>query len=154
MAQISAPALQTIEAGQNAVFTATFISPSELGIILPNTDSSSLYLRGVFRPQFNTCGCNRNFFTDFYASFSANVQIPTGGTVDEIAVAISINGEPIQTSIMRTNPAAVEEFANISTQVYIPIPKGTVQSISVENIGAQAIDMQNANLTVFMPRMR
>lgn len=153
MAQLSNPTIQTIEAGQNAVFTSSFITPQEFGIILPNSDTSSLFLRGVWVPRrFLGCGCGwRDFFAEFYASFSANIQIPSGGTVGEISVAITVNGEPIQTSRMIATPAAVEEFANISTQVFVPIPRGSVESLAVENTSDQAIQMQNANLTVFMP---
>ena len=155
MAQLSNATLQTIEAGQSAIFTTSFITPQEIGIILPNADTSSLYLRGIipnrgFLPRF--CGCGwRDFFAEFYASFSANVQIPTGGTVGEISVAIALNGEPLQTGTMIVTPTAVETLDNISTQVFVPIPRGGFGSLSVENTGTEAIEMQNANLTVFLP---
>lgn len=155
MAQLSNAALQTIEPGRSAVFTSAFIAPQELGLILPNADTSSLFLRGlpIPRSMFGRCGW-RDFFAEFYASFSANIQIPTGGTAGEISVAISVNGQPIPTSIMIVTPAAVQVFDNVSTQIFVPIPRGAVESVSVDNVSTQAIEMQNANLTVFLPGQR
>lgn len=154
MAQATANTLQTINAGQNAIFTSTFITPQEYGIILPNANDNAIYLRGLpIRSRLCGC-CMRDFFSEFYASFSANIAIPTGGTVEAISIALTVDGDPIPASTMIVTPAAVEEFQNISTQIFVPIPKGSLGSLAVENISTQAIELQNANLTVFMPSNR
>lgn len=149
MAQLSANALQIVPAGQSAVFTNTFITPQEFGVILPRPDNNGLYLRGTIGRC--TPKCWRDFFAEFYASFSANVQIPTGGTVEEISLAISQDGQPLPSGIMIVNPAAVEEFDNVSVQVFVPVPRGGIETITVDNTSTQDIGLQNANLTVFMP---
>lgn len=64
---------------------------------------------------------------------------------------VAINGEVIPTSTMIVTPAATEELQNVSTQVYVPIPRGCCQSISVRNTSDQPIEVQNANLTIFRP---
>ena len=151
MAEFSANALQTIEPGQSLVFT-TFPRDREMGFIVWEPSLNSILLRGIVAPSYG-CPCQENRFAQYYASFSANMQIPEGGTVGEISLAIAINGETIPTSQMTVTPAAVEELSNVSTQVYIPIPRGCCQSITVRNISDQAIEVQNANLTLFRPDM-
>lgn len=148
MAQLSNNGPITLDAGQSLTFTNVFITPSELGIMLPNGDNNGLYLRGV--PTRRFFRCVKDFFSEFYSSFSANVSIPTGGTVESVSVAISVDGNPIPTSTMIATPAAVEEFSNISTQVFVPIPIYSTGLVTITNTSTQAITLQNSNLTVFM----
>lgn len=147
MAEFSSNALQLVPSGQNVIFTASPV-PCNLGLIVWRQDSGIITLRGVVPYAFNGC---RSQFAQYYASFSANIAIPEGGTVEEISLAIALNGEPIPTSSMRFTPAAVDEFGNVSTQIYIPVPRGCCQSIAVKNTGAQEISVENANLTIFRP---
>jgi hypothetical protein len=84
----------------------------------------------------------------FRVSFGANIAIPTGGTVGPISLAISIEGEPIGPTTMIVTPAAVENFFNVSSDVFIDVPKGCCMSIGVKNITDQPILVQNANLIV------
>ena len=55
-------------------------------------------------------------------SYSGNIQIPTGGTVEAISLAIAIDGEPLQSTRMIVTPAAVENFFNVSAQAYVDVP--------------------------------
>ena len=84
----------------------------------------------------------------FKVFFSGNIALPTGGTVEAISLAISINGEAVASSTMIQTPAAVEEFANVASAVYIDVPTGCCLTIAVRNTSAQAIDVQNANLII------
>ena len=84
----------------------------------------------------------------FQVTFGANVAIPTGGTVDPISVAFSINGEPVLSSTMMATPAAVGEYFNINRTLFIDIPTGCCSQISVKNISGGTINVQNANLIV------
>lgn len=152
MAQLSNNGPVTIDAGQSLTFTNVFVAPSELGIMLPNADNNGLYLRGL--PARRLFRCMRDFFSEYYASFSANVEIPTGGTVESVSVAISVDGNPIPTSTMIATPAAVEEYSNISTQVFVPIPIYSTGLVTITNTSTQAITLQNANLTIFMANNR
>lgn len=134
MAEFTAVALQTVEQGQNVVFTETPVCPTKC--ITHREGSGIVRLRGIT----NQCRAR------FLVSFSGNIQIPTGGTVEEISVAISIDGEPLQSTRMIVTPAAVENFFNVSAQVYIDVPCGCCITVAVENTSTQAIEVQNANL--------
>ena len=84
----------------------------------------------------------------FKVFFSGNVAIPTGGTVGPISLAIAVNGEAVGPTTMISTPAAVEEFNNVSTAIYLNVPCGCCSQVSVKNIGTDAIEVQNANLIV------
>ena len=143
--EVSANALQIVEAGQNVVFTSSAV-PCYTGLVLWRPDSGIITLRGSV--PYSRC---MSKYAQYYASFSANISIPTGGTVEAVSLAIALNGEPIPTSSMIITPAALDELQNISTQIYIPIPSGCCQSIAVENTSTQAVNVQNANLTITRP---
>ncbi len=129
--------LQTVTAGQNVVFDETPVCPTKC--ITHREGSGIVRLRGITRNQ-----CRARFLV----SFSGNIQIPTGGTVEAISVAIAVDGEPLQSTQMIVTPAAVENFFNVSAQAYIDVPCGCCVTVAVENTSAQAIEVQNANLIV------
>lgn len=134
--ELIANALQTVEAGANIQFTDEVVGGCNS--ILHRSGSGLVTLRGI------TSQCRARF----KAFFSANIAIPTGGTVEAISVAISINGEAIESTTMIQTPAAVSEFANVASAVYLEVPAGCCISIAVRNTSSQAIDVQNANLIV------
>ena len=74
--------------------------------------------------------------------------MPTGETVGPISLAISINGEPVLTSQMISTPAAVEEYNNVSSSLYVDVPIGCCNQISVENTSTIPVNVQNANLII------
>ena len=88
------------------------------------------------------------FLNIYLCLFSGNIQIPTGGTVEEISLAIAIDGEPLQATQMIVTPAAVENFFNVSSLTYVDTPCGCCVTVSVENTSTQTIEVQNANLIV------
>ena len=106
--------------------------------ILHRDGSGLVTLRGIT----NQCRAR------FKATFGANIAIPTGGTVEAISIAIAINGEPVASTTMIVTPAAVEEFSNVFSAIYLDVPANCCSQISVRNISTQAIDVQNANLIV------
>ena len=134
--ELIANTLQTVEAGANVQFTDEVVSGCNS--ILHRAGSGLATLRGI------TDQCRARF----KAFFSGNIAIPAGGTVEAISLAVSINGEAIASTTMIQTPAAVEEFANIASAVYIDVPAGCCVSIAVRNTSAQAIDVQNANLII------
>ncbi len=127
-------ALQTVEQGQNVVFTETPVCGSNC--IVHREGSGVIKLRGIT----NQCRAR------FLVTFSGNIQIPAGGTVEAISVAIAADGEPLQSTRMIVTPAAVENFFNVSAQAYIDVPRGCCVAVAVENTSTQAIQVQNANL--------
>lgn len=84
----------------------------------------------------------------FRVSFGGNIALPTDGTVGPISVAIAVNGEAVATTTMISTPAAVEEFDNVFSAIFLDIPRGCCSQISVRNTSDQAIDIQNANLII------
>lgn len=134
--EIIANALQTVQSNQNVYFTDA-VTCGNCAII--HRDGSGLVtLRGV------TTQCRARF----KVTFGGNIAIPTGGTVEAISLAITLDGEPINSTTMIYTPAAVEQFGNIFTAVFIDVPHGCCQTIGVRNISTQAIEIQNANLIV------
>ena len=134
--EITANALQTVEPNQNVQFTDTAVCGS--CSIMHRDGSGLVTLRGLT----NQCRARFKVF------FSGNIAIPTGGTVEAISLAIAINGEAIASTTMIQTPAAVEEFSNVASAVYIDVPANCCVTVSVRNTSAQAIDVQNANLIV------
>lgn len=136
MAEFTAIALQEIAENQNVLFTETPICATK-GIL--HREGS-----GIIRVSGNGSQCRARYLV----SFSGNIQIPTGGTVGEISVAISIDGEPLASTQMIVTPAAVENLFNVSAQAYIDVYCGCCAIIAVQNTSDQAIEVQNANLIV------
>ena len=134
--EITANAIQLIEQGQNALFTETPVCGSNC--IKHREGAGIVILRGIT----NQCRAR------YLVSFSGNIAIHTGGTVEEISMAIAIEGEALQSTRMRVTPAAVDNYFNVSTSVFVDVPRGCCTTIAVENTSAQAINLQNANLIV------
>lgn len=134
--EITAVALQEVAENQNVLFTDTVIcgGPS----IVHRAGSGLVTLRGLT----NQCRAQ------YKVSFGGNIAIPTGGTVEEISIALTIDGEPLGSTLMIETPAAVEEFSNVFSSVYIAVPRGCCVTVGVRNTSAQAINVQNANLIV------
>ena len=134
--EITAVALQEVAENQNVLFTDTVIcgSPS----IIHRGGSGLVTLRGLT----NQCRAQ------YKVTFGGNIAIPTGGTVEEISLALTIDGEPLGSTLMIETPAAVEEFSNVFSAVYIAVPRGCCVTVGVRNTSAQAINVQNANLIV------
>ena len=134
--EIIANALQTVPANQNVYFTDTVICGN--AAIGHRDDSGLITLRGI------TDQCRARF----RVSFGANIGLPTDGTVGPISLALAINGEPVRATTMTVTPAAVEQFFNVYASLYVDVPRGCCVTISVQNITADDVDVQNANLIV------
>ena len=134
--EITANALQTVGANQNVLFTDTVVCGN--CSILHRDGSGLVTLRGIT----NQCRAR------FKVSFGGNIAIPTGGTVEAISLAIAVNGQPVAATTVIETPAAVEEFSNVFTAIYLDVPVNCCYQISVTNISTQAIDVQNANLII------
>lgn len=134
--EIIANALQTVPVNQNVQFTDTVICGN---CSIVHRDGSGLVtLRGM------TDQCRARF----RVHFGANIAIPTGGTVEAISLALSVDGEPVPATTMIVTPAAVENFFNVSSSVFLNIPRGCCSTVGVRNISTQPVDVQNANLIV------
>lgn len=133
--EITANAVQEVAAANNVIFTDMAVQGNSS--MVHREGSGLVKLRGL-----TTCQ-QRARFKIF---FSANIALPTGGTAGPISLAISVDGEPVATTTMTVTPAAVEEYFNVASSVYLNVPAGCCSTIGVRNISGVAIDVQNANL--------
>lgn len=138
---------QTILANQNVLLQDSI--PCTKGYVYHRNGSGILTLRGIVN---NSCGC----FARYQVTFNGNIAVPTDGTVGPIAIALALNGEPLQTSKAIVTPAAVDEYFNVTSTAIITVPRGCCETLSIENVseGATAaaaptaINVQNANLVI------
>ena len=133
--EIIANATQTVAANQNVYFTDSVVSG---GCSIEHRDGSGLVLlRGLTTTQPRA---------RYRVSFGANIAISTGGTVDPISLAISLDGETVPATVMTVTPAAVGDFFNVNASIFIDIPRGCCSHVSIKNISTQSVDVVNANL--------
>lgn len=134
--EITANAIQTVSQGANVLFSETVAGGN--CSILHREGSGLVTLRGL----------TNQYRARFRVSFGGNIAIPTGGTVEAISLALAINGEPVATTTMISTPAAVDEYNNIFSAIFLDIPRGCCSQISVQNTSEQDIEIQNANLII------
>lgn len=154
MAEYVYNAVQRVQPNQNVLLQSSI--PCGKGYVYHRDGSGILTLKGAVKNP-NMC------FARYQVTFNGNIAVPSDGTLGPIAVALAINGEPIQTSRAIVTPAAVatdppttENFFNVTTTAIITVPRGCCFTIAVENVSegatatnpAPAILVQNANLTV------
>ena len=142
MAEFIENAIQLVEVNQNVLLDSSI--PCNKGYVVHRAGSGIVTLRGIVN---NPC-CG---FARYQVVFNGNIAVPstpTAGTPGEISVALAIDGEAVQTSRARVTPAAVDEYFNVTSTAIITVPKGCCYTVAVENTSDQAINVQNANLTV------
>lgn len=147
MAEFTYNPIQLVEPDQNVILNTTIACPR--GYVLHRNESGLVTLRGAVN---NPTSC----FARYQVTFNGNIAVPEDGTVGPIAIALAIDGEPIQTSRAIVTPAAVDEYFNVTSTAFITVPRCCCFNVSVENVsfGATAADaptainVQNANLTV------
>ena len=136
MAEYTNAYVQSVAPNANVVFTEEPVAGK--GCIVHREGSGLITLRGMT----NQCRAL------FRVTFGGNIAIPTGGTVGEISIAIAIDGEPVPSATATVTPAAVENFFNVFSSVFIEVPKGCCVTVSVRNVNTQAIEVENANIIV------
>lgn len=147
MAEFTYNPIQLVEPNQNVVLNTTIGCPK--CYVLHRNESGIVTLRGIVN---SPCGC----FARYQVTFNGNIAVPEDGTVGPIAIALAIDGEPIQTSRAIVTPVAVDEYFNVTSTAFVTVPKGCCFNVAVENVsfGATAADaptainVQNANLVV------
>lgn len=134
--EIIANALQTVAANQNVYFTDTITGGSMS--ISHRSNSGLVSLFG------NTNQCRARF----KITFGGNIAIPAEETVVPISLAIAIDGEAVQSTTMTVTPTAVDTFFNVFSAIFVDVPRGNVETISVKNISDIPIELENANLII------
>ena len=148
-AEYSANAIQTVAAGGSVIFTESPV-PCNRGLIYHRDESGAFRLAS---PTAMGCGCRRGCCcmdyptANYQVAFHANIQIPEGGAVEPISLAIAIDGEVDASSIMTITPVAVEELGNVGADVIVAVPCiCRCSSVSVRNVSTQPIEVVNANI--------
>lgn len=147
--EFSANAVQTVNPGESVVFTNSSV-PCNRGFVRHRDETGNFLLRGNVRQS--SCGCCPNSAL-YLVDFGANIAIPTGGTVEAISLALTLDGGTLPTTEMMVTPAAVEEFFNVSDATIVSVWRNCCQSLTVRNISDQPILVQNANIIFSRPDM-
>lgn len=139
---------QTVPVNQPVVFTDN-TCPCTEGLIFKK--SGGVFLLASNAPASSSCscgcGCRKIYLTNYEVEVHANIEIPTGGTVEEIRLAIAVDGVIDLDSIMSFDPAAVETPGNVGTSIIVPVPSLCgCESVAVVNASTQDITVNNASL--------
>lgn len=148
MAEYGANAVQIVNPGESIAFYA--VNPCQRGFVRHREGSGNFLLSG-WSPNRCGCGCRRQRSAQYLVDFGANISIPEGGTVEEISVAIALDGSTIPSSTMRVTPAAVDEYFNVSRAIHADVWNGCCETITVRNTSAQPIQVQEANIIFSRP---
>ena len=145
-AEYLANAAQAVNLNAPVNFTASI--PCTRGYVYHEDETGIFILRGI---------TNGQCFATYQVTFNGNIAIPDGADVVPIAIALTVNGEPRQTSRAIFTPAAADEYGNVTSTAIIKVPRGCCFSLSVENVPATSdptvtsapiINVQNANLVI------
>nr|DAH89503.1 MAG TPA: hypothetical protein [Caudoviricetes sp.] len=136
MAEFTSTTIQTVAAGQNLPLTETAVKGTNC--IVHREGAGNVTLRGLT----NQCKAL------FKVSFGGNIAIPTGGTVGAISVALAVGGEALNSATAIVTPAAVDQYSNVFTAVFVEVPRGCCVTVALKNTSTQAIEIANANLVI------
>ena len=145
-AEYLANAVQAVNLNAPVNFTASI--PCTRGYVYQEDETGIFILRGI---------TNGQCFATYQVTFNGNIALTDGADVVPIAIALTVNGEPRQTSRAIFTPAAADEYGNVTSTAIIKVPRGCCFSLSVENVPATSdptvtpepiINVQNANLVI------
>lgn len=136
LAEFTNSNIVSVASGQNVPLTETAVNSKPC--IVHREGSGQVTLRGLT----NQCRAV------FKISYGGNIAIPTGGTVEAITAALSINGEALASATATVTPAAVENYFNIYVSAQVCVPKGCCVTVGMRNTSTQAVNFANSNLTV------
>ena len=139
MAEFTYNPVQLVQPNQPVILNDSI--PCNKGYVIHRNESGLVTLRGIVN---NPCSC----FARYQVEFNGNIAVPEGGTAGPISVSLAIDGEPILTSQAIVTPTAVDNYFNVTSTAIITVPKGCCLNVSVDNTSTEAINVQNANLTV------
>ena len=135
-AEYSAVAVQTVSVDDNILFD-NGSRACRKGVVQHRDDSGIFFLKGA------TNGCR----AVYRVTFNGNIAIATGGTVEPISVALTINGEALGYATATVTPAAIGDFFNVSITTFVDIPCVCCVTVSVENVSDTTdIDLTNGNI--------
>lgn len=93
------------------------------------------------------CGCRRIYATDYGVEVHMNVELPTGGTVEELQFGLVVDGVTDTDSVMLVTPSAVEVADNIGCGIVVSVPSICgCDSIALVNLSTQPVVVVNGNI--------
>lgn len=87
----------------------------------------------------------------YHVLFVGNIAVPTGGTVGEIDVGISVDGDVIEGTEAAYTPAAVDEYGNVTVAALVKVYGcgcGANVGVGIVNTSDAAINVRDANLII------
>lgn len=129
---------QTVNPATHALLTTSIGCPK--GFIIHREGSGILTLRGIV----NNCGS----FARYRVIAKSNIAVPTGETVGEISIGLSLDGEILPESVGAVTPTAVEAFNNAIAVADVTVPKGCCWNMTIDNNSDIPIVMRNTIVVV------
>ena len=139
---------QIVEPNQPAVFLDA-PCPCREGLIYKK--SGGVFLLASNAPTQNNCscgcGCRRIYTTNYEVEVHANIEVPADGEVEEIRLAIAVDGIIDPASIMSYTPTETEVAGNVGSSIIVSVPSICgCESVAIINASTQAITVNNASL--------
>lgn len=131
MAELIYIPAQTVAAGGNAIFQAYRLRNPAVRLS-PGAGQIQIQPRGST--------------ARYRIRYRGNIAIPDGGTVEEISVALSLNGEVLGNTLAIVTPAAVENYFYVAGEAICDTD--CCVTAALRNVSGQAILLRNAELTV------
>lgn len=116
---------QTVQANNNVPFAGT----SSAKCMFHSNNSGIVTLKGV----------TKQCYAKFRVTFSGNLGLVPDGTPASISLALALNGEAVDGTIMTVTPAAVDRIFNVSTTTEITVPQDCCLQLSLKNVSTQAV---------------
>jgi len=140
---------QIVQPGANVLFESDGY-PINRGYIYHRVGSGQIKLASPSLMGVRySCRCGNMPLADYLVEFHGNVQIPEGGTVEQISLSILSDGDIDAGGIMLTTPTAVEIPENVGASIIATIPWiCRCSNVSVRNTGTEAVQIVNGGLII------
>ena len=137
---------QIVPAGGTVLFQQA-PAPCRAGLIYHREGSGLFRLAGpnALGVRCRRSCCCRDFPEARYqVAFHGNIAVPgdPAGTVEEISLALAVDGE-VEPISMRFTPAAVDEYGNVGTDIIVDVPcVCRCSTVAVRNTSTQPINVE------------
>ena len=155
-AEYSSNLTQEVAANAAVIFTESPV-PCNRGLVFHRNETGVFLLASTICCNRGRCCCGQWIMpsTVYAVDFHANIQVPTGGTVGPISLALVVDGEIDPSSIMTVTPAAVEEPFNVGASILVSVPAICgCSKVSVRNIGTDPVEVLNSNIVFDLSSVR
>lgn len=131
MAELIYIPVQTVVSGGNAIFQSYRLGDPAVKLS-PGAGQIQIQPRGSV--------------SRYRIRYRGNIAIPAGGTVEEISVALALNGEVLGNTLAVVTPAAVENYFYVAGEAICDTD--CCVTAALRNVSGQDILLRNAELVV------